>query len=301
MDRGSGSKRMTMDEAVARFVPDGSSVLMGACLEAAIPFAAGHELIRQRRRDLTLIGPISDMLFDQLIGAGCVSRVIAAWVGNVSAGQGHCFRRAVEHGVPRPLEVRDHSNFTLGLALLAGSLGAPFIPTRSLLGSDLVRTNPDLVPAHDPLEGGPVLLVRALRPDVTVLHVQRADEEGHAQLDGSLGVAVEGALAAHTVILTAEEVLPAGALTVDPNRALVPAHKVTAVVEEPGGAHPAPVLGYTERDHEVFHDYHRRTRDAAGYADWVKEWVLDLPDRAAYRARLTERAPSADVLRGTRA
>lgn len=284
--RDPATKQVTMSEAVARFIPDGSSVLMGACLEAAIPFAAGHELIRQGRRDLTLIGPISDMLFDQLIGAGCVSRVIAAWVGNVSAGLGHCFRRAVEQGVPRPLEVYDHSNFTLGLALLAASLGAPYIPTHSLLGSDLVRTNPDLVPAQDPLEGGPVLLVRALRPDVAVLHVQRADEHGRAQLDGTTGVAVEGALAAHVVVLTAEEVLPAGELDLDPSRSLVPAHKVTAVVEEPGGAHPSPVLGYSERDHEVFHDYHRRTRDVAGYDDWVKEWVFDVPDRAAYRARL---------------
>lgn len=278
-----------MDEAVGRFIPNGSSILMGACLEAAIPFAAGHELIRQGRRDLTLIGPISDMLFDQLIGAGCVSRVIAAWVGNVSAGLGHCFRRAVEDGVPRPLEVRDHSNFTLGLALLAASLGAPFIPTRSLLGSDLVRTNPDLVPAEDPLDGGPILLVRAVRPDVAVLHVQQADEHGRARLDGNDGVAIEGALAARTVVLTAEEVLPAGSLHVHPNRALVPAHKVTAVVEEPGGGHPAPVLGYTERDHEAFHDYHRRTRDVAGYQEWVQEWVFGVADRAAYRARLGER------------
>ena len=131
-----------MQDAVARFVPDGASICIGAALEAAIPFAAGHELIRQRRRDLTLIGPISDILFDQLIGAGCVRRVIAAWVGNVSAGLGHNYRRAVEKQVPAPLEVQDHSNLTIGFALQAAALGAPYLPTRSLLGTDLPRSNP---------------------------------------------------------------------------------------------------------------------------------------------------------------
>ena len=136
------SKLMSMAEAVGRFVPDGSSVALGLALEPLIPFAAGHELIRQGRRDLTLIGPISDILFDQLIGAGCVARVEAAWVGNVSAGLGHCYRRALEQGMPRRIEVRDHSNFTIAQALLAGAIGAPYIPMRSLLGSDIARDHP---------------------------------------------------------------------------------------------------------------------------------------------------------------
>src|SRR5262245_39880055 len=135
-------KLMSMREAIARFVPDGASVVMGAALEAAIPFAAGHELIRQGRRDLTLVGPIPDMLFDQLVGAGCVQRIVAAWVGNVSAGLGHNYRRACERGVPARLEVEDHSNLTLALALLAGAMGMPYAPTRSLLGTDLPLANP---------------------------------------------------------------------------------------------------------------------------------------------------------------
>src|SRR5438552_16861885 len=135
-------KLQGLDEAVERFVPDGASVVMGTALESLIPFAAGHELIRQGRRDLELIGPISDMLFDQLIGAGCVRRVTAAWVGNVSAGLGHNYRRAVEHGVPRSLELEEHSNFSVGLGLQAAAMGVPFLPTRTLLGSDLARDNP---------------------------------------------------------------------------------------------------------------------------------------------------------------
>jgi glutaconate CoA-transferase, subunit A len=121
-------KLMTMTEAIDRFIPDGSGVALGLALEPLIPFAAGHELIRQGRRDLTLIGPISDILFDELIGAGCVSHVIAAWVGNVSEGLGHCYRRAVEHGQPHPIAVEDHSNYSISLALLAGALGVPYIP-----------------------------------------------------------------------------------------------------------------------------------------------------------------------------
>src|SRR5690606_35464944 len=137
--------------AVEHFVPDGSSVAMGLALEANIPFAAGHEIISQRRRDLTLIGPISDVLFDQLISAGFVAEIIAAWVGNVRAGLGHGYRRAIEKGIPRPLSVREHSNFSISLALKAAALGAPFIPTRSLLGSDLPHTNPDLIEITNPL------------------------------------------------------------------------------------------------------------------------------------------------------
>ena len=142
-----------MREAVARFVPDGASVCLNTAIEALIPFAAGYELIRQQRRDLTLIGPISDMLFDQLVGAGCVRRIIAAWVGNVSAGLGHNYRRAVEKGVPAPLEVQDHSNLTLAFALQAAALGIPYLPTRSLLGTDLLQSNPTFKKSTDPWGG----------------------------------------------------------------------------------------------------------------------------------------------------
>ncbi len=146
---------MSMRDAVARFVPDGASICMGTALEALIPFAAGHELIRQRRRDLTLIGPISDILFDQLIGAGCVRRVIAAWVGNVSAGLGYNYRRAVEQRVPGPIEVEDHSNLTIAFALQAAALGVPYLPTRSLLGTDLPNSNPTFKAADRSLVGHP--------------------------------------------------------------------------------------------------------------------------------------------------
>ena len=255
---------MTMREAVARFIPDGASVCMGTALEAAIPFAAGHELIRQRRRDLTLIGPISDMLFDQLVGAGCVRRIIAAWVGNVSAGLGHNYRRAVEKGVPAPVEVEDHSNLTLASALQAGALGVPYLPTRSLLGTGLAESNPTFKAGTDPWSGAPLLLVPALVPDVAVLHVQRADEDGRAHFWGTLGVTRPAALAARRVIIVAEEIRPRNRILSDPGLVLTPEIKVAAVVHEPFGAYPSPVQGCYRRHHDFFGRFHDESRTVEG-------------------------------------
>ncbi|HSR22887.1 MAG TPA: CoA-transferase [Candidatus Eisenbacteria bacterium] len=274
------SKVMPMAEAIGRFVPDGATVAMGAALEPAIPFAAGHELIRQGRRDLTLVGPISDSLFDQLIGAGCVARVCAAWVGNVSEGLGHCYGRATEHGEPRPVEVRDHSNFSISLALWAAAWGAPHIPTRSLLGSDITTTNPDLLVADGSV------LVRPVRPDVTILHAQRADAEGRAHLWGPLGISEEAGLAARRVIVCCEELVDAEVALSDPNRILLPETKVAAVVHEPGGAHPSPLQGHWRRDHAAYREYAQRSRTREGFQAWLEEWVLAVPDRSAYLARV---------------
>jgi glutaconate CoA-transferase subunit A len=269
-----------MAHAIERFVPDGATVALGVALEPLIPFAAGHEIIRQGRRDLELVGPISDSLFDQLIGAGCVRRVTAAWVGNVSEGLGHCYRRACEGGVPRTLEVHDHSNFSISLALWAAAWNVPSLPTRTLFGSDILRTNPNLA-----LRDG-LVHVNAVRPDVTIVHVQRADEHGRAHAWGPLGVTEEAGLAADCVIVTCEELVDPSVTLSDPNRILLPETKVAAVVHEPGGAHPSPVQGHFRRDHAFYRDYAARSRSADGFEAWLKEWVLGAPDRAAYIRRI---------------
>ena len=280
------SKLMSMRDAVARHVPSGSMVLLGAQLEQMIPFAAGHELIRQSRRDLTLVGPISDILFDQMIGAGCVSRVMAAWVGNVSAGVGYCFRRAVERSVPRRLEVVDYSNFTMAMALHAGALGVPFLPTYATLGSDLLKKNGNLREFSSPVSEEKLVAVRALRPDVAILHVQRADAQGNAHIWGSLGVAVDGARAARKIIVVAEEIVEPEVIASDPNRTLVPGFLVAAVVHEPGGAHPSPVQGYFGRDHAYFSQYHEQTRRLEDFEDWLAHWIVQVSDRQQYRKLL---------------
>ena len=275
---------MTLDEAIDRFIPNGASIVMGTALESLIPFAAGHQLIRQQRTDLELIGPISDMLFDQLIGAGCVRKVTAAWVGNVSAGLGHNYRRAVEHAIPRQLELEEHSNFSVGLGLLAAAMGLPYMPTRTLLGSALAGHNPRLRRVEEDL-----IHVAAIEPDVAILHVQRADVEGHAHCWGNLGITREAGLAARHVVLTAEEIVGPEVVLSDPNRILLPPHRVSAVVHVPGGAHPSPVQGYYGRDHAMFSEYHSATRESAGFEAWLREWIFDLHDRDEYLTRLGDR------------
>ncbi len=275
-----------MREAVARFVPDGASVCLNTAIEALIPFAAGHELIRQRRRNLTLIGPISDMLFDQLVGAGCVGRIIAAWVGNVSAGLGHNYRRAVEQGVPAPIEVRDHSNLTLAFGLKAAALGIPYLPTRSLLGTGLLESNPTFKQAADPWSGAPLVLVPALVPDVTIVHVQRADEDGRAHVWGTLGVTREAALAARRVIVVAEEIWPRERILSDPGLVLAPEIKVAAVVHEPFGAYPSPVQGYYGRHHDFYRRFHEESRTVEGNRDWLERWVFGVDDWKGFLDRV---------------
>ena len=264
------SKLLNLSEAITRFVPDGASVALGLALETSIPFAAGRELIRQRKRRLTLIGPISDILFDQLIGAGCVRKVRAAWAGNVITGSGYNFRHAVESGA---IEIEDHSNLTIAMALHAGALGVPFMPTRTALGSDLFKTNASLRLTICPFTGETLTAVAAIVPDVAIVHVQRADEYGNAHAWGNLGVTREACLAAHHVILTAEEIVAPEVISSDPNRVVVPGFRVAAVTHVPWGAHPAPMPGYYNRDHQAFLDYQNQSKTAEAFAQWQLRWV----------------------------
>ena len=267
---------MTMAEAIDRFVADGATVALGTSLEPLIPFAAGHELIRQRRQDLELVGPISDSLFDELVGAGCVRRITAAWVGNVSEGLGHCYRRAAEQGIPRSIEIHDHTNFSISMALWAAAWNVPFLPARTLLGSDILRTNPNV------REVDGLVQISAVRPDVTILHVQRCDAQGRAHAWGPLGISEEAGLAAERVIISCEELVDPAVTLSDPNRILLPETKVVAVVHEPGGAHPSPVQGFWKRDHALDNAYAAESRTREGYEAWLKRWVLDVPDRKTY-------------------
>jgi len=273
--------KRSLREAIAEQVHDGDAIALGLALESGIPFAAVHEIIRQGRRDLTLIGPISDMAFDQMI---------AAWVGNVAGGSGYGFRRAYEQGRPRRIVMEDHSNFTVGLALKAAAMGLPYLPTFSGLGSDIVRGHPRIRPIGDPFGGPDLLAVGALRPDVAIIHVQRADAQGNAHLWGNLGLTVEAAYAARRTIVICEEVVPEAVIRSDPNRTVIPGFLVSAVVEEPGGALPSSLQGYWRRDFEPFLAYHRLSRTPEGFQSWLREWVLDLPDRPAYLQHMGEAA-----------
>jgi glutaconate CoA-transferase subunit A len=279
------SKLVPLADAVDRFVPDGSSVAAGLCLEAMIPFAAGREIMRQGRRGLTLIGPISDILFDQLIGAGCVARVQAAWVGNVITGSGYNFRRAVESDA---LVVEDHSNLSMAMALKAGAMGLPFMPMRSALGSDLFSTNPGLRRIACPFTGETLAAVAAIVPDVALIHVQRADVYGNSHAWGCLGVMRDAGLASRHVLLTAEEIVPTELISRDPNRVVVPGLRVSAVSHVPWGAHPAPVPGHYNRDHQAFLDYRDQSRSPEVFARWRKRWVDGVAQPEDYLGLLGE-------------
>jgi glutaconate CoA-transferase subunit A len=265
---------------------------MGLQLEQMIPFASGHEIIRQKKRNLRLIGPISDILFDQLIGAGCVKDVVAAWVGNVMMGSAYNFRRATEQenpGTPgEKLTVFNMTNFSLALALQAGALGVPFLPTRTAMGSDVSKGNHFFYQIISPFEPKETLLaVRAIQPDVTIVHVQRADQHGNAHCWGNLGVMLEAVRAAKRVIVCAEEIVADEVIASDPNRTVIPAFLVSAVVVVgPLGAHPAPVQGYYKRDDAFFQQYHEQTKTPADFNAWVQRWITSVADRTDYVKQL---------------
>lgn len=284
-------KLMDLKEAVASFVKDGDSIILGAALENAIPFAATHELIRAGFKGLNMVAPISDMSSDMLIGAGCVTEVTGSWVGNVSAGLGHNYRRAAEKGVPHPIKINDYSNFTIGMALFGGAYGLPYIAVKSLLGSDIPKSNPLLQVADNPFTEGedPVVLIPALKPDVAFLTMQRADRYGNAHYWGSYGLTQESSIAAEKIIVLADEIVEPEVIASDPGRVVIPGFGVNAVCHVPAACHPSPLIGRWKRDNEFFHEYHRQSRDPDDFKAWCREWVLDLPDHAAYRAKLGAR------------
>src|SRR5690348_16977739 len=274
------NKLRSMRDAIAEFVPDGSSIAMGLQLEQMIPFAAGHEIIRQKKRDLRLIGPISDCLFDQIIGAGCVKDVVAAWVGNVMMGQAYSFRRAAETG---EIRVFNMTNFTIAFGLQAGAMGLPFLPTRTAMGSDVPKGNHFFYQIISPFEPKETLFaVRAIVPDVTIVHVQRADAEGNAHCWGNFGVMIEAVRAAKKVIVCAEEILPEEIIASDPNRTVISGFLVSAVVECRYGAHPSPVQGCYKRDDAFFQQYHVETKTQLAFDVWAQKWIHGVGDREEY-------------------
>lgn len=279
------NKVRSLHDAIAQDIHDGSSIAMGCGLESLIPFAASYEIIRQRKTNLTLIAPISDMQFDQLIGAGCVKKIIASWVGNVAAGLGHNYRRAAEAGIPHPIEIEEHSNFTIGLGLQAAADGLPFLPTRSIRGSD-ISGGPQFGSVTCPFTGDELLAVKAISPDVAILHVQRADRQGNAHAWGNFGVMKEAAFAAKKVILTCEEIIDHDVILSDPNRTLIPGFLVSSVVHQPSGSHPSPTQGYARRDDSYYFDYHKETRSREGFEKWLQTWIFDVADHGEFLDRL---------------
>ncbi len=278
----------SLREAVAALVADGDVVALEGFTHL-IPFAAGHEIIRQGRRELTLVRMTPDLLYDQMIGMGCARRLVFSWGGNPGVGSLHRLRDAVERGWPRPLELVEHSHAGLAAAYAAGAAGLSFAVVDGYRGSDLPRFNPDIRTIACPFTGAELAAVRAVRPDVAIIHAQRADRRGNVHLWGILGVQKEAVLAARRSIVTVEEIVDS--LDPPPNACVLPHWVVDAVCPVPGGAHPSYAQGYYARDNGFYAAWDSISRDRDRFRDWMRRYVLDAADFADYRRRLGRPLP----------
>jgi glutaconate CoA-transferase subunit A len=284
-DRAKTDKLVSMKEAIAAHVADDCSVTIEG-FTAFICFAAGHEIIRQRRRNLTLIRMTPDLIYDQMIAAGTASKLIFSYMGNPGVGSLYCIRRAVEKNTPRPLELEEYSHYGLVGRYAAGASRAPFFPLRSYVGSDMPAANPLIKLIDDPYGTGKIAVVPPLNPDVAIIHAQRADRQGNTQLWGLIGMQKEAAFAAKRVIVVVEELIDEAIVRADPNRTLIPGLIVDAVVHEPYGAHPSYVQGYYDRDNESYLAWDKLSQDHGAVEGWLEEWVYGVADRGAYALKL---------------
>lgn len=279
---------MSMADAVGRFVHDGDTIVIEGFTHL-ISFAAGHEIIRQKRRDLVACRLTPDLVYDQLIGAGCVSKLVFSWAGNPGAGPLYALRRAVEDGVPHRIEIEEYSHYGMVGRLTAGASKLPFFPLRDYAGSDLPLVNPRIRQIECPFTGERLAAVPALNPDTAIVHVQRADREGNAQIWGLLGVQKEAAFAASRVIIVAEEIVDESVIRADPNRTLIPGFIVHAVVHEPFGCHPSYAQGVYDRDNDFYVAWRDISKDRDKFEAYLDEWVYGVADRSEYSAKMLDR------------
>jgi glutaconate CoA-transferase, subunit A len=275
------SKVTSMHDAVAALVRDGDTVAIEGFTHL-ICFAAGHEIIRQRKRDLTLARMTPDVVYDQMIGAGVAQKLIFSWLGNPGVGSLHAVRRRIEDEDPEPLEIEEYSHFGMVCRYVAGASNLPFFPIRSYYESDIPSVNPNIVPMRSPYGEDEVYVVPPLRPDVTIVHAQRATRQGDAQIWGLLGCQKEAAFAAERVILVCEEIVDEVVVRKDPNRTVIPGIIVDAVVEEPFACHPSFTQGYYDRDNAFYLAWDQIAREPESLDAWLKEWVFDLGSHAEY-------------------
>jgi glutaconate CoA-transferase subunit A len=278
------SKVATMRDAVAELVRDGDTVAIEGFTHL-ISFAAGHEIIRQGRRDLTLARLTPDVIYDQMVAAGVARKLVFSWLGNPGVGGLHAIRRVTE-GETATLELEEYSHFGMVARYTAGAANLPFFPLRSYFESDLPKANPRIRPVESPYGDGVVYAVPPLKPDVTIVHAQRASAAGDTQVWGLLGCQKEAAFAADRVIIVVEELVDEAVIRADPNRTIIPGLIVDAVVVEPFGAHPSYVQGAYDRDNRFYLDWDPISREAASTEAWLREWVYDLDGRAAYVEKL---------------
>jgi glutaconate CoA-transferase subunit A len=277
-------KLTSMRDAIAALVHDGDTVVIEGFTHL-ICFAAGHEIIRQRRRNLTLCRLTPDLIYDQMIAAGCARKLVFSWAGNPGAGSLHAFRRAVESPAEPALELEEYSHFGMVARLSAGAARLPFWTMRNYMGTDLPSANPQIRSVTCPYTGEVLATVPALNPDVTIVHAQRADREGNTQIWGLLGVQKEAAFASKRVIVVVEELVDESVIRADPNRTLIPGFIVDAVVVEPWGAHPSYAQGYYDRDNQFYVSWEPISRAPAALNEYLEQFVYGVANRGEYVER----------------
>jgi len=276
------TKLMSLTDAIAQTVRDGD-VVYAAGFTHLIPFAAGHEIIRQRMVNLVLARATPDLIYDQMVAAGCARKVIFSYMGNPGVGSLRIVRAEVESGA---LEWEEYSHFGMISRLQAGATGLPFMPMNPTGADDLGRANPNHRTVTDPYSGNPVVVVPALNPDVAIVHVQRCDEEGNAHIWGIIGEQKEAAFASQRVILTTEEVVDAEVIRSDPNRTLIPGFVVDAVCHVPYCAHPSYTQGFYDRDNAFYLEWDEISKTREGVQAYLEEWVYGVKDRGEYWEKL---------------
>lgn len=279
-------KVMTTEDAIRKFVGNGEFLFIGGYI-CRPPFAAIHEIIRQKKRDLTITRSNAADDFDMLIGAGCVKRFIATFISLGLYGLARCYRRSIEKGIPHKIELEEYTNLSLPLMLMAGAMGMPFVPVKDMVGTDLMNVRSFMGEnkykmIESPFDGSPVMLAPALRPDVAIIHVQQADEDGNAQMWGIGGDCKWGANAAGKVIVSCERIVSRETVGKDPSRTIVPSFKVVAVTEEPFGAHPGYTPGFYDADLSYGYLYKEASNTVEGFQAFVDEWVFGVKDRTDY-------------------
>ena len=276
------TKVVALSEAIATCVSDGD-IVYAAGFTHLIPFAAGHEIIRQGKRDLTLARATPDLIYDQMVAAGCARKVIFSYMGNPGVGSLRIVRTAIEQG---RLEWEEYSHFGMITRLQAGASGLPFLPMNQTGATQLERANPNIKRIPDPFGGRDVIVVPALHPDVAIVHVQRADANGNAHLWGIIGEQKEAAFAAKKVILTAEEIVDESVIRSDPNRTIIPGIVVSAVCHVPFACHPSYAQGYYDRDNEFYLAWDKISESPEATQQYLKEWVYGVKDRNEYWEKL---------------
>jgi glutaconate CoA-transferase subunit A len=276
------SKLCTLNEAISRNVQDGD-VVYAAGFTHLIPFAAGHEIIRQGRKNLTLARATPDLVYEQMAAAGCAKKIIFSYMGNPGVGSLRNLRTLVENG---ELEIEEYSHFAMITRLQAGASGLPFLPMNETGAADLENVNPNFKRVTDPYSGKPVVIVPALNPDVAIIHAQRADKNGNAQIWGILGEQKEAAFAAERVILTVEEIVDEAVIRSDPNRTIIPDLIVDAVCHVPFCSHPSYTQGYYDRDNEFYLQWDKISETPEALKKYIDEWIFGVKDRQEYWEKL---------------